>query len=167
MKRIIFIFSIVSILSGCKNNTEREKSLKNIEVDNSNSKIMDSNNTNEEFYIKLNTIYGENGLEDYSKNSEELFGEVIKQLNGSDGSEYYLMKLDKVLEYTERDKNIPLKTKYLIIGGRFAGHPLVKGVNKLVVNVAIVKDETLIEDELLNFSKAIFAGYGEATEVKK
>ncbi|SHM30168.1 membrane lipoprotein lipid attachment site-containing protein [Flavobacterium saccharophilum] len=167
MKRLIFILSAVSLLSGCKNTTENETSLKQIKVEDLNNKESYTNNANNKFFIKLNTIYGENGLEDYSKGSEEVFGEIVKQLNGSDGSEYYLLKLDKILEYTEREKKIPLKTSYLIIGGRTVEQPLRKGANKTLVNVAIVKDETVLTDELLDFSKAIFAGYGEATEVTK
>jgi len=166
MKKIITL-SFVSLLLGCKNNTEIETRVQQNKVEDLNHKEKYNDNLNDKFFIKLNTIYGENGLGDYSKGSEEVFGEIIKQLNGSDGSEYYLLKLDKTLQYTERDKTIPLKTNYLIVGGRTVEQPLRKGANKTLVNVAIVKDQTLLSDELLDFSKAIFAGYGEATELTK
>ncbi len=166
MNRIIFILSIIISLSGCKNKTENSTPLKRTQMKDLNHKEKYTNNSDKPFFIKLNTVYGENGLEDYSKDAKEVFGEVTKQLKGPDGSEYYLLKLNKVLEFTELNKKIPSKTSYLIIGGRFKEQPLRKGALKTVVNVAIVKDETLITEELLNFSKAIFAGFGEATEVK-
>lgn len=75
------------------------------------------------------------------------------------------MKLDSTLNYKE--KNIDSKTGYLIIGGRFKQQPFRKEANKTTVNVAIVKDETLINDKTLNFDKAIFVGIGKATEIKK
>jgi len=167
MNRLIFILTLILAILGCSNETENKTTLTPSQMNDSNKKETRTNNSEEKFFIKLNTIYGENGLEDYSTDAQEVFGEIIKQLKGSDGSEYYLLKLNEILNFTDKNDKVPMKTKYLIIGGRFRERPLKKGAIKTVVNVAIVKDESLINDELLDFSKAIFAGYGEATEVKQ
>lgn len=160
-KTLITISSFLTLL-GCQNKSETQTlEEKNIPV----QEIKDTN-TEEFFSVKLNTIYGENGLEDYSPDAKEVSGKIIKQLDGPDGGEYYLLKLDKTLAYKEIDKIPNLKTDYLIIGGRFQENPLKKGANKTVVNVAIVKEESLINDPELDFNKAIFAGIGEATEIQ-
>ncbi|MGE6353116.1 hypothetical protein ACQKCJ_04480 [Flavobacterium sp. NPDC079362] len=160
MNKTLIIASLFLVLSGCQNKSKTENlDLTPIEI----GELDDSNQAL--FSIKLNTIYGENGLEDYSPGADEVSGKIVKQLDAADGSEYYLVKLDKTLDYKERDKKPQLKTDYLIVGGRFKEQPLQKGANKTVVNIAIVKDETLINEPKLDFKKAIFAGMGEATEI--
>lgn len=161
MNKTLMIMSLLLVLSGCQNKSATQP------LEETKTEMQETDNTNAAlFSIKLNTIYGENGLEDYSPGASEVTGKIIKQLNGSDGSEYYLVKLDKTLDYKERDKTDNLKTDYLIVGGRFQEQPLQKGADKTVVNVAIVKDETLINEPQLDFNKAIFAGMGEATEIQ-
>lgn len=118
-----------------------------------------------EYFLELTTIDGEPGLADYAKDANKLTGKVIKHLKGTDGDEYYLFKIDKTLNYRDKGKN--MTTNYLIIGGRFREQPLRKGAMNTVVNVAIVKDESAINDPMPNFEKSIFAGMGEATEYKK
>jgi len=166
MKKLSLALSLFLSLIGCQNKTENQ--IKEEEPLETKEEISVAPTSNEDdlFYIKLNTIYGENGLEDYAKDASEVSGKIIKRLNGSDGSEYYLVKLHQTLEYKELNKEPLLKTDYLIVGGRFGEQPLKPGANKTVVNVAIVKDQTLINDSELDFNKAIFAGYGEATEIK-
>lgn len=151
---------------GCQNKAENQTKEQQPTEAKEEISVVPASNEDDFFYIKLNTIYGENGLEDYAKNASEVSGKIIKRLNGADGGEYYLVKLHLTLEYRELDKKPLLKTDYLIVGGRFAEQPLKEGANKTVVNIAIVKDQTLINDKELDFKKAIFAGYGEATEIK-
>lgn len=161
MKKTLIIASLFLVLLGCQNKSKTENS-----EETTRTEIGELEDTNTTFFsIKLDTIYGENGLQDYSPDANEVTGKIIKQLDAQDGSEYYLLKLDKTLNYKERGKTPNLKTDYLIVGGRFQEQPLQKGANKTVVNVAIVKDETLINEPKLDFKKAIFAGMGEATEI--
>ncbi|WP_431244265.1 hypothetical protein ACQ9BO_07855 [Flavobacterium sp. P21] len=166
MKKMLLALSLFLSLLGCQNKAENQINEEKATETKEEINMAPASNEDEFFYIKLNTIYGENGLEDYAKNASEVSGKIIKQLNGPDGSEYYLLKLHLTLEYRELDKKPLLKTDYLIVGGRFQEQPLKPGANKTVVNVAIVKDQTLINDSELDFKKAIFAGYGEATEIK-
>jgi hypothetical protein len=161
MNKALIITTLFLVLLGCQNKSKTENSEETTPVEIGE---LEDSNTNF-FSIKLDTIYGENGLQDYSKDAGEVSGKIVKQLDARDGSEYYLVKLDKTLDYKERGKTLNLKTDYLIVGGRFQEQPLQKGANKTVVNVAIVKDETLINEPQLDFNKAIFAGMGEATEI--
>lgn len=161
----MLVLTTLLLLTACKKNTNNGANLEENAIKDNTEQIAAA--ATEAFVIKLNTIYGENGLDDYAQNASEVTGEIVKQLQGTDGNEYYLLRLDKSLEYTEREKSELYKTNYLIVGGRFKGQPLQKGAASTVVNVAIVKDETLISDEILDFSKAIFAGFGEATEINR
>lgn len=166
MKKTLLALSLFLSLLGCQNKTENQPKEEIPATATEEIPVPPASTEDDFFYIKLNTIYGENGLEDYAKGASEVSGKIIKRLNGADGSEYYLVKLHQTLEYRELDKKPLLKTDYLIVGGRFKEQPLQEGADKTVVNVAIVKDQTLINDKELDFNKAIFAGYGEATEIK-
>ncbi|WPO76859.1 hypothetical protein [Flavobacterium sp. KACC 22761] len=166
MKKMLLALSVFLSFLGCQNKAENQTKAEQPTETKEEIGAAPTSNEDDFFYIKLNTIYGENGLEDYAKDASEVSGKIIKRLNGADGSEYYLVKLHQTLEYRELNQKPLLKTDYLIVGGRFQEQPLQPGANKTVVNVAIVKDQTLINDSELDFNKAIFAGYGEATEIK-
>ncbi len=162
-KTASLLLSSAFLFVGCVNKKEGSLST---ESTTQNSEQMTANQEFNSYKLKLNTIEGESGLENYSTDGKEVYGSIIKQLQGSDGSEYYLLKLDKSLAYSESESTPIQHTDYLIVGGRFQGAPLQKGANKTVVNVAIVKDHTVATDAQLDFEKAIFAGMGEATEVQ-
>lgn len=157
MKKLTIIVCSTLLFMGCAKKKENDTPMESTTADMTHT---------DTYRIKLNSIEGEPGLADYTKEGKEVQGEITKQLQGSDGSEYYALKLDQPFEYSESESTAVAKANYLIVGGRFQGQPLQKGANHTVVNVAIVVDDTAISDEQLDFSKAIFAGMGEATEIK-
>lgn len=157
MKKLTIILCSALLFMGCAKKKENNTPMESTTADRTQT---------DTYRIKLNSIEGEPGLADYAKEGKEVQGEIIQQLNGSDGSEYYVVKLDQPFEYSESASTAVAKANYLIVGGRFREQPLQKGANHTVVNVAIVVDDTAISDEQLDFSKAIFAGMGEASEIK-
>ncbi|MDM1046264.1 hypothetical protein HX004_15685 [Myroides sp. 1354] len=157
MKKLTIILCSTLLFMGCAKKKENNTPMEPTTADRTQT---------DTYRIKLNSIEGEPGLADYAKEGKEVQGEIIQQLNGSDGSEYYVVKLDQPFEYSESESTAVAKANYLIVGGRFREQPLQKGANHTVVNVAIVVDDTVLTDEQLDFSKAIFAGMGEATEIK-
>lgn len=72
---------------------------------------------------------------------------LIKKIPGSDRSDYWLAKAEKPISWKDR------QIEYLIVGSRFFGKELVKGVGEIVLNVAYVLDHSLLDDTKLDFEK--------------
>ncbi len=84
---------------------------------------------------------------------------IIRQLPGSDTNDYWLAKCEKPIKYG--DKNI----NYIVVGCRYVGSKLGKGVGNIALNVAYVIDESLLDDTNMNFEKCEYVAICIAEEL--
>ncbi len=76
---------------------------------------------------------------------------VIRRIPGSDTNDYWLAKTDKPIVLDGK------QIQYLIIGARFAGESLINSNKKNIgLNIAYVIDESILNDDFLDFKKAKF-----------
>lgn len=84
---------------------------------------------------------------------------LIRMIPGSDRTDYWLAKCEKSVIYENENVN------YLIIASRFVGEKIEKGMGCIVVGVAYVIDETLVQDTELNFDKCRYVAICTAKEM--
>jgi len=85
---------------------------------------------------------------------------LIRQIPGKDRPDYWIAKLDKPLLWTSSE------ISYLIVGARFTGSVIQKGMGRIVLGIALVVDESLLNDASLDFSKCEYVAIGEAVEIQ-
>ncbi|MBL4832662.1 MAG: hypothetical protein JKY26_01705 [Pseudomonas sp.] len=82
---------------------------------------------------------------------------IIDKMQSPDGGEYYLAELQKPIPSQGR------KITYLVVGGRLVGGGISPSMKGLPINIALVTNNELIKDEIMDFDKAEFAAIGSAT----
>lgn len=88
-----------------------------------------------------------------------IMGMIFNKLNHEDGAEYYLSLLKEPLESKGR------KITHIIIGGRFLGQHIGPKMKDLPVNIAYVIDNSLLDQEDMDFTKGEFVAIGFATDI--
>ena len=87
---------------------------------------------------------------------------VLRQMPGPDTSNYWLAKCDAPVRWNERDRDI----NYLIVGCRFVGVEMKKGIGEIALNVAYVTDESILKDRKTNFEKCAYVAICMAEEIE-
>lgn len=72
---------------------------------------------------------------------------LLRMIPGVDRLDYWLAKCECPVKYEESTVN------YLILAPRFVGTEIKRGIESVVLNVAYVIDESLIQDATLDFDK--------------
>lgn len=87
---------------------------------------------------------------------------LIRQIPGKDRPDYWLAKLRKPLQWkvsTSRCRQVT----HLVVCSRYEGTTITEQMNELVVGIAYVTDDSLLEDESLDFEKCQYVAIGTAT----
>jgi hypothetical protein len=88
-------------------------------------------------------------------------GTLIREIPGSDRPDYWLASLAVPLTWKDGDevRNI----KFLVISSRYVGQRVsVPMPSRLTIGIAYVVDETVLEDNRLDFHKCRYVAIGEA-----
>jgi hypothetical protein len=83
---------------------------------------------------------------------------LLRPLSAPDGSDYALAELAKPIERPDRS------ITHIIIGARLLGSRIGRGMKDFPVNIAYVIDNSLLNDETLDFAKGEYIAIGFATE---
>ena len=84
----------------------------------------------------------------------------LKPLSSSDGSDYALAALERPLVY--QSKRIDL----LIVGARFEGARIGRGMIDFPINIAVVVDNSILNDNAVDFAKGEYVAVGFCNEVE-
>lgn len=84
--------------------------------------------------------------------------QLIRMITGNDRSDYWLAKCKCPVKYGETIVN------YLVLAPRFVGPKIEQGMGSIVINVAYVINESIIEDSTLNFDKCEYVAICHAIE---
>jgi len=76
--------------------------------------------------------------------------QVIRKIPGSDRPDYWIAKSETPIFWKDRNMTI----NYVIVANYFYGEKLDKNVKSIVLNVAFVVDESVINDKTLDFNKS-------------
>ncbi len=82
---------------------------------------------------------------------------IINKMQSPDGGEYYLASLKEPLLSDKRE------VSYIIVGARFMDTGISPAMKDLPINIALVTNNDLAEEEVMDFDKAEFAAIGTAT----
>ncbi len=83
---------------------------------------------------------------------------LIRMIPGTDRPDYWLAKCDRSVKYGETIVN------YLVLAPRLVGAKIEKGMGAILLGVAYVVDESIIQDTTLNFDKCKYVAICNAIE---
>lgn len=84
--------------------------------------------------------------------------QLMRMIPGNDRLDYWLAKCDRPVKYGKTIVN------YLVLAPRFVGSKIEKGIGSIVINVAYVTNESIIEDSALDFDKCKYVAICDAVE---
>lgn len=85
-------------------------------------------------------------------------GIIFDKLDNEDGAEYYLAELREPIDSKGR------KIDYIIVGARMLGQHIEPNMKELPINIAYVLDNSLLNQQYMDFAKGEFAAIGFATD---
>jgi hypothetical protein len=86
---------------------------------------------------------------------------LIRMIAGSDRPDYWLAKAERPIKWGIETVN------YLIVSARYVGVEVKAGIGSIVLGVAYVTDESLLDDTNLNFDKCQYIAICMAYEIKE
>lgn len=86
-------------------------------------------------------------------------GTLLRKIAGPDRPDYWLAALDSPLAWN--DNGTTRTVKHLVLAARYAGQSISPSVQRLVVGIAYVVDESLLNAARLNFEKCRYVAIGE------
>lgn len=101
----------------------------------------------------------DNGPEELSKKLPIKI-HFLKPLSNADGSDYALAVLEKPLVY--KSQRIDL----LIVGARFEETRVGHGMENFPINIAVVTDNSIMDDDILDFDKGEYIAIGFCSEIE-
>lgn len=86
--------------------------------------------------------------------------QLLKPLRNADGSDYALAALENAIIWNSK------KIYLIIIGGRFEGSKVGRGMKNFPVNIALVIDNSIVNDDVLDFQKGEYVAIGFCDEIE-
>ena len=87
---------------------------------------------------------------------------VLRQMPGPDTPNYWLAKCASPIHWKKQDLDI----NYLIVGCRFVGAEMKKGIGNIALNIAYVIDESIINDTVTQLEKCVYVAVCIAIETE-
>ena len=87
---------------------------------------------------------------------------LLRQIVGPDRPDYWLATLSNPIHW--RQNGIETSVEHLVLAARYEGTKISSGMKSLMVGIAYVTDETLLEDSSLTFEKCEYVAIGSATD---
>ena len=87
---------------------------------------------------------------------------LIRKMKGIDRPDYWLAKVHKTLT-CEKGKTKGIN--YIILAPRLVGTSIQEGIGKILLGLAYVVEETLLQDIDLNFNKCEYVAICESEEI--
>lgn len=84
---------------------------------------------------------------------------LLRRVPGTDRPDYWLAMLEKPLEW-EQSPGVRQEVTHLIVCSRYQGTTISESMTDLVIGIAYVTDESLLEDEKLDFAKCRYVAIG-------
>ena len=141
---ILLLLSVVIFFSSCATQVDTKETL--------------NQERNKKMVLRIEMLNNSSMEELIEK--KYLFVQYVKRLHNEDNSDYLLCKLLSPVTGKEQ-------ITYLVVGGRFENQLIKKGIKNLTVNIAYVTNNSLLDEDYMDFSKGEFVGFGKATDDTK
>ena len=88
--------------------------------------------------------------------------DLIREIPGSDRPDYWIGKSQKPIKWIV--DNIEKEITHVVLAARWEGTTIDYGAEHLPVNIAYVTDQTLLDDQKLDFEKTEYVAIGVSEE---
>ncbi|PCI03564.1 MAG: hypothetical protein COB81_03845 [Flavobacteriaceae bacterium] len=159
MKKALLLVLVGVSMVNCEIKPDKQDENKNyIQTE---TKVLDtvlrfSETSKEVLRFSLSEAIEKHTLTTFTNLKQNSLGTIVKVLNGPEGGRYYLFELDSPYKYEL--KNESKQATFLILAEKHAKYPLGYGVKDVKVNVAGIKDLSLLKDSSFDWDNAFFIG---------
>ena len=88
---------------------------------------------------------------------------LLRQIAGPDRPDYWLAELAKSLRWSHGSKDHVIT--HLVLASRYVGQTISPNFGKLVIGISFVTDQSVLDDEKLDFDKCFYSAIGVAEKV--
>ncbi len=88
---------------------------------------------------------------------------LIRQIPGTDHPDYWLAELDRPVTWRQGDRE--RRITHLVVGARLEGTAISEDMAGLLIVIAYVSDQSVLEDEALDFAKCQYIAIGTADTI--
>jgi hypothetical protein len=92
-----------------------------------------------------------------------LVARLIRQIPGTDRPDYWLAELDDPVRW--KKGNAESQITHLVVSSRYEGTSISEDMAGLVIGIAYVTDQSVLEDDTLDFGKSAYVAIGVANTV--
>ena len=92
-----------------------------------------------------------------------LTARLIRQIPGTDRADYWLAELDRPVRW--RRGNTERRITHLVVCPRHEGSAISEDMVGLLIGIAYVTDQSVLEDEALDFGKCQYVAIGTADTI--
>lgn len=112
-------------------------------------------------------------ISDILKGPEELSyqlpiqAKILRKIPGKDRPDYYIVELEKSVVWIDQNKGINAEVNYFVVGTKKKSHTIANDMKNVLLAIAYVRDESVIDDSKLDFNKISYVADGRASAKKK
>jgi len=90
-------------------------------------------------------------------------GVLLRQIPGPDRPDYWLAELSDPLKWSHDGKEHVIT--HVVLASRYVGQTISPGFGKLVIGMSFVTDQSVLNDDTLDFKKCFYSAIGVAKEI--
>jgi hypothetical protein len=90
-------------------------------------------------------------------------GVLLRKIAGPDRPDYWLAELSEPLKWSH-DGEFRVIT-HLVLASRYVGQTITPDFGRLIIGISFVTDQSVLDDELLNFDKCFYSAIGVAEKL--
>ncbi len=109
------------------------------------------------------TITGADYASEHPHDQTPLRARLIRQIPGTDRADYWLAELDRPVTWRQGDSE--RRITHLVVGARLEGTAISEDMAGLLIGIAYVTDQSVLEDEALDFGKCRYVAIGTADTI--
>ena len=87
----------------------------------------------------------------------------MRRIPGTDRPDYWLAELDRPVTWRQGDSE--RRITHLVVGARLEGTAISEDMAGLLIGIAYVTDQSVLEDEALDFAKCQYVAIGTADTI--
>ena len=106
------------------------------------------------------TITGADYASEHPHDQTPLRARLIRQIPGTDRADYWLAELDRPVTWRRGDTE--QRITHLVVCSRHEGTAISEDMVGVLIGIAYVTDQTVLEDDALDFGKCRYVAIGTA-----
>ena len=90
-------------------------------------------------------------------------GVLLRKISGPDRPDYWLAELLEPLTWSHDGEN--REVSHVVLASRYVGQTITPDFGKLVVGISFVTDQSVLDEEPLDFDKCVYSAIGVAEKL--